>query len=57
MFQRQRMFLKRGMTVGDRRVTGIAGLGCQAEIGDVQTLQLIRQSDATLLRSAGMKRQ
>jgi hypothetical protein len=57
MFQRQGMFLKRSVAVGNRRMTGVARLGCEAEISQVQAPQLLYRINPTVLRSTGMKRQ
>jgi hypothetical protein len=57
MFQRQGMFLKRGMPVGHGRVAGVAGLRGKTEIGNVQIPQLLPLANRVKLPVAGMQRQ
>jgi hypothetical protein len=61
MFQRQGMFLKWGVAVGQGRVAGVAGFRRKTEIGQLQILQLADLSPlcsfCTLLGMVGVKRQ
>lgn len=61
MFQRQRVFLEGGMTVGHRRMASVAGFRGKAKIRNMQILQLCVTlpvvSGNALPGVAGMQRQ